>query len=502
MIVTAEEERQGAEWDIRSGASNYATLLITQAVGSVAAFAIVWLATRGLGAEGYGRVAAVVAATQLLMQVSLNWTAPSLTRFGCEEFVKTRKITNSFWTRLLILIPNILVVLIISPWWLPRVGAWLKIAPETQPLVLVYMLASVLWLHVQHALQGAKLHRLQGLLQATERMVTLLVLLCLIMAGRATPVTTIISYIAGATLALVAGLWRLRILIFPFISLDLPHFKSMLQFSLPLVPAALAGYLVGNFLDAIFITRYLSVADLGVYSVAYLIVGNFLQLPTLVSFLLLPMFISLHIEGQSRTIGRYFSEVFPVVVLGWSLACAFAAAGCALLLPVLFGEQYQAVSSLMWPMMATAAMSGPVLLGYGAVLNAWLKTDLYLIAVTVQGGLNVILNILLIPRFGLYGCAWASTVACGVSLVIWAYFIYRRIPEARFHSAAACLPMVVGAACAIWLGNQLLVLMGVMLTFAIFFLWRRQSLTAGLRVLQGIVSLNFSKTIPRRSEAL
>ncbi|HYE74574.1 MAG TPA: oligosaccharide flippase family protein, partial [Blastocatellia bacterium] len=236
MTATSEEQRQSADWDIRSSASNYLTLIMAQAVASLGAFATVWVATRLLGAEGYGRVAAVIAATQLVIQVALNWTAHAVTRFGCEEFVKTKKISKSFWTRLMILAPNLLLILLTSDLWLPHLAKWLKIHSAAQPLVLVYIVVNVFWLHIQHTLQGVKLQRVQAILMASERLLSFVVLTVFILSRSLSSLTMILAYITGAVAVSLIGLWQLRSLIFPLLGLDRELFSAILKFSLPLLP--------------------------------------------------------------------------------------------------------------------------------------------------------------------------------------------------------------------------------------------------------------------------
>ena len=51
---------------------------------------------------------------------------------------------------------------------------------------------------------------------------------------------------------------------FPVLGIDRALLKRMLTFSLPVLPASLVGYMSSNYLDAFFITHYLSRADLGV----------------------------------------------------------------------------------------------------------------------------------------------------------------------------------------------------------------------------------------------
>ena len=125
----AGSERQGSSWDIENAPRNYLWLVAAHGGTALFSFATVWLITRYLGSEGYGGVIAFVAASQLA-QIFLNWSSTALARFGIEEFVETGKITRSFWARTSIFIPNLLLILVLSVFWLPPVATWLKL-PST-----------------------------------------------------------------------------------------------------------------------------------------------------------------------------------------------------------------------------------------------------------------------------------------------------------------------------------------------------------------------------------
>jgi O-antigen/teichoic acid export membrane protein len=482
--------RRSAEWDIRAGAGNYGVLVVTQIVASGASFAAVFVALRSMGAEGYGRVAAVIAAAQLVMQLALNWSTFSLGRFGGEEFNRSGRIAHSFWTRLSLLLLPLLAVVIASPLWLPRLSEWLRIAPNDRPLVLAYLVVCLLWMHVQQALQAAKLQRLRGVLLAAERTFILAVLVGLALTRRAHLLNVLAAYIVAASASCAAGLWHVRRLIRPVRFWDRPLLAKMLRFSLPLIPTAFAGYLTGGYLDALFITRYLTLADLGTYSVAYAIVGSFLQLPTLLNALLLSLFVSLQAEGRDESIRRYLRNVSPLLALGWSAACSLAAASCGYLLPLLPGPEYETMARLMWPLMAMAALSGPVLLGLGAVINAWSATHLIPIAALTQAIANVALNVLWIPRYGLVGCAWASVAASGIGLVVLCLCINKRLPGTGLSLVLATLPPVVGSAVGTWRQSQWIALAAAVLTGLVIGWWQRH------RLLEGALAIRSSNAIP------
>src|SRR2546425_7969093 len=108
-LLPRDASRQNAAWDLLHAPRNYLSLLIAQAFTSLLSLASVWLATRHLDPEGYGAVVAFIAAAQVVMLIGVNWTSISVARFGCEEFVQTGKIASTFWTRTIILAPNLLL---------------------------------------------------------------------------------------------------------------------------------------------------------------------------------------------------------------------------------------------------------------------------------------------------------------------------------------------------------------------------------------------------------
>ena len=76
--VVGENHRRDATWDLTQGPKNYISLVGAQVASALLSFAAVWLATRLLGSSGYGGVVAIVAASQAIGQLAVNWTAVSL----------------------------------------------------------------------------------------------------------------------------------------------------------------------------------------------------------------------------------------------------------------------------------------------------------------------------------------------------------------------------------------------------------------------------------------
>jgi O-antigen/teichoic acid export membrane protein len=440
-----DSTRRDAAWDLLQAPKNYLGLLGAQVTGSLLSFVSVWLVTRYLGAGGYGGVVAIIATSQIVMLLTVSWTGVAVARYGCEEFVQTGRIAASFWTRLAILIPNLVLVIAATPVWLPRLSQILHLPKNAVWLVLGLLLANTGWIHVQQTLQGVKLLRLQGWLLALERSLIFLVICWLTISGRVSVWSVGCVYVFGPLGAIVAGLFRLRKLIWPVAELDVHLFKRMLRFSLPIIPATFVGYLSTNYLDALFISHYLSQEKLGVYAVVYQLTGLTQQLPILAGTLVMPLFVTFQTGKQGSRTARFMHEVLPLVTLVWTFVCALVAAIGWYLFPLIFGAKFEDTASLLWPLMAASAFAAPWSMGYAPIITATSKTHLMMIAVTCGSCTNLILDWVLIPRYGLMGCAWATIVASGMNVVMIFYLIHWHTLPKRTWTLQATLPAVLGA---------------------------------------------------------
>jgi O-antigen/teichoic acid export membrane protein len=481
MSTSHDQQRRSAAWDVSAGPRNYVTLVVTQAASSLSALVTIWLLTQLLGASGYGQVAAIVAAAMLVGTAALGWSAMALARIGCEEFVKTGRITETFWTRTFILLLNWGLIALTAPLWLPAVSAWLRLTGEAQVLLFVYLGAVSWWGNIQYALQGVKLQSLLGRLLAAERLLILMGAAALVWGGISLR-KVIAIYVVGAIASSVYGLWRLRHLIGRPARPGGQLVRRMLLFSLPLIPQSLVSYFSTNYLDAWFILRYMSAADLGVYSIAYQLAGTAMQLPVLVSSLLLPMFTTLEMQQGEERLETYMRELLPALSLGWAMAGALLTGLAVLVLPSLFGPQFGASAHLMWPLMAACVIAGPMSMGYGPLLNAKSATMAIAIGALAGAIVNVLLNFALIPRWGLLGCAWATAIAYLVNLLVGACLLWRRHGLSGAWTIEAVLPPLAGAAFIVITGNELAgFLLTVALTFCHALIHRTVLLNAGRR---------------------
>jgi O-antigen/teichoic acid export membrane protein len=467
-----KHERQSANWDISNAPKNYLLLVLAQFGGAFFAFASVWLLSRRIGSEGYGGVVAIIAASQVA-QILINWTSIAVVRFGVEEFVETGRIAHTFWLRFFVLAPNILLVVLAANHWFPPLAGWLKLPAESFWFVILHFSASALWIHVQFGLQGAKLPRIQGFFLMLERFLILVGIGVLLGLGSLTPLSALLSYSVAPLLMTAAGIIYLRRYLFSRFSIDLRFVKKIVAFSLPLLPFSLIGYFSGSYVDAIFVSNFLSTRDLGIYSIATQIAGIVLQLPTLANSLLLPMFVSLQKESENQKTLNYFQNILPSLTLFWGIACTVISFVGFMAIPLIFDAEFRVAIIPLWILLSASVLTIPAALGYSPLSNSTSTTYISMLAAIFSAVTNITANFMLIPRYGMIGCAWATLMAYFVGVLTFALLLRRSAKIQLSWTFLATLPCISGAVFFTFYQNPWLpLILCLIVSFLVSYLYR------------------------------
>lgn len=482
-VKSGSHERRSASWDLRNAFRNYSTLVTAQVAIGIFSFASVWIVTRYLGTEGYGKIVAVIAAAQVA-QIFTSWTGVALARYGVEEFVADGQINKSFWARSLILLPNTLLVLGLSFLWLPLLSNWLKLSPEIGWVVLAYFVVMAFWIHIQQALQGAKLPHLQGILLAIERISTFLILVSLVATDKLTYISAILAYIISPFLLSIIGLFQLRTFISWRIELDFGWLKKILKFSIPLIPFSLVGYLSTNYLDAIFISQYLSKSDLGVYSVAYQINGIFLQFAVLAGSLLMPLFVTLKTNDDVSKMNRYTEDLIPILTLLTGFFVLPVILILSFVLPFFFDQSSSEILPVLLILTLSTILAIPGLIGYIPYFNSFSATYIGMISAIISSVVNVVANFVLIPRFGLKGSAWATVLAYGTSFFVILMIVNRQFSLNNKWTIQALVPTIVGIVYYSFLDNFYMAFILVITLDAMIIFIYRKSFSKGIDLIK------------------
>ena len=204
---------------------------------------------------------------------------------------------------------------------------------------------------------------------------------------------------------------------------DTALLRKMQGFGLPLVPSALALWVI-NFVDRQFVVHYKGLAEAGVYSAA-------IKVASVISFAMIafrtawPAFAySIDDEREAR---RTYAFVLTYLITFASWIALFLGALAPWLVELLTGPKYQRAQEAVGLLsFAFVAYAGYTVLAIGS--GRARKTQLNWVVTGVGAAVNVGLNFWLIPAYGMVGAAIATAIAYVVLFIGMAIYAQRVYP--------------------------------------------------------------------------
>lgn len=217
-------------------------------------------------------------------------------------------------------------------------------------------------------------------------------------------------------------------------------FKTLLAFAIPFGIAGIIGRLY-SYSDTVLMSKLLDPVHLGWWSVPYKMTFAFQFIPAALSASIYPVMSSLTVANPAK-VSELFHKAWQYLLLV-SLPLAFGLAGIAEpLIRLLYGQEY-APSVPVLQILLASVVFGFLSFVTGATLNATnhQKQQTGLLAVTLV--VNIVLNLILIPRMATIGAAIAALIG-NVMLAVGGFLLARRAVAIPFG------PIVVYAQRVFW----------------------------------------------------
>lgn len=235
--------------------------------------------------------------------------------------------------------------------------------------------------------------------------------------------------------------------------------KKQLLFGLPLIPAGAAAFAL-DLLDRWFLKHYSNVGEVGIYSLGYRF-GEILSFVVTAFQLSWPQFVFSHRKQEDAP------ELFAQMTSYWVALLFFLWLGLSVaapeLLRVMATPAYYGAAAVV-PIIAFAqALDGLTFtVNIGVLLSK--KSYLRMAAVVAAATVNIALNFVLIPRYGMVGAAWATLVGFLVQVSVALTLSLREywVPYHWFRVLSA-----IGIAIAIYLVSTGLTLSSIPLSIAL-----------------------------------
>jgi len=241
--------------------------------------------------------------------------------------------------------------------------------------------------------------------------------------------------ILSAILCLLAVRTLLLLVLFFFIKSQIgikrPHFrntKAYLSFSLPTVPGVMAAWVVG-FSDRYIIGYFLGVTSVGIYSAGYVLGSIPIMLAGVLGFVLPPTLAKLYDEGRMNEVKTHLSYSLKYLLM---ITIPFVCGAAVLSKQVLRLFSTIEIASQGYyvvPLVALATLLVCISIPFGAILTLVKKTKIGSTAYTLAALINLGLNLLIVPIWGILGAAITTLIAYSVLLGILVHYSLR---EFRF----------------------------------------------------------------------
>lgn len=193
------------------------------------------------------------------------------------------------------------------------------------------------------------------------------------------------------------------------LNLNIKEIQEGLRFSLVLLPGAIA-YLLLSFSDRVFLERYVTMRDIGIYNIAYTL-----------AFTLNMVIQSGYKAIEPEIFKRYGSHDFSWFILKSKAVFFFTVYLGAMLLSLFSQEFFQLMTAPAYYngyLLVPIIMVGVIMTGqnviFGGILTAEKNTKSIGIATVLGVIVSLTSNIFLIPRFGIYAAAISTAISFGV----------------------------------------------------------------------------------------
>jgi O-antigen/teichoic acid export membrane protein len=247
-----------------------------------------------------------------------------------------------------------------------------------------------------------------------------------------------IAYLLALLFALIAAFYFLEKKVFPIFKTkiqSIKNYKDLLEYSWPMMFSEVLNLLL-LWTDT-FMLGFFSVAALvGIYNAAVPTAQLMFLIPLSIATLFFPVFIELYSKGEKANFEKSFKITNKWVYMVNLLALAMFILFPKIILTILFPDNY-VDGYLVLVILAIAYFISSLAMTSKLVLATMKKTRFIFSVVLIGAILNIILNIILIPKYSILGASIAtaiSTILVAILFNVYSYKVTKINPFSKDYS--------------------------------------------------------------------
>ncbi len=378
--------------------------------------------TRVLTTEDMGKYSLFLMVVNLAVQLGLNWSDASVLRHGREEYVKYGKINRSFWARFYLFMPLVILCTVGYLIFYKKITDYIGLPTYVIFFIILnfLMLSTISYMsNVYRSIDDIKRASYITVIQKLFYLVGLGLIYLNILERNI--IVAIIAINLSFLLALIVnliGFDKSKITPYKF---EKAYFRKIWSYSWPQL-IGFSGLYVINYVDLYVIKTYMTLRDVGIYNVAYngftLITGAIL----LINTLFLPLIVEYKAKKRYDLIIKYFKKI-PIFSALWVLMIICGLFLSNFIITFFFSNKYiESIPSFNVLLIATIFYF--VYVSLMPFINAF---DLILynqVFNVIKSVINVILDFILVPKIGIIGAAYGTTISFFVGMILTALVVY------------------------------------------------------------------------------
>ncbi len=381
-------------------------LTIGSGVSKVIRAILIIYAARILGTSGYGVFSYALSVAAFFTVFSDIGLSSLLTREasrGSKEDFKPY-LSTTFVIKLIILALTLLITVFAAPYFTNVLEA----RPLIPLVALLLAFDSLRGFGYSFTRAQNRMELEAGLTMATDTFITLFGLLVLFTKPATTTLTY--AYIAGSGLGFIMVFWTIRKQLRGlFLYFNSKLIKPILTSAWPFAIGGLLGGFMIN-IDTIIIGIFRNAYDLGLYAAAQRPVQLLYMIPALFATSLFPIMSKLAHEKNFEKLKTIIEKSVAIVL---SIGIPMVVGGIALgkpLIDLLFGQGYEGAIPSFQLLLVTVLFVFPGTV-IGNAVFAYDKQKIFIISTGIGALANTVLDLILIPSYGIAGSAFATVVS-------------------------------------------------------------------------------------------
>ncbi len=418
--------------------------LLARGVPGIVSFLILIVFTRLLTPQEFGLYALVLATAGLLNILFFQWIRMVATRYFSENVGCEVKFISELYSIYVAIAFIVLIALGLSA-YIINSAEWRLLAILVAPLILVQALFELNLEFYRADLNPIK----YGVSQGIKSFLTLVLSVLFLVFIDATGVYAVLGVVAAFFITVVYQLFISYSCSLRLENIPIQRLKEYVLYGLPLTMSLALSWIVTSS-DRLLIKWYLDSESVGLYSVSYDLAQQSLTLLlVIINTAAMPLAIKAMSE-QGRLKGLRQLQLNGELIITIALiAAGYLIINAEDVALIFIGENYRATVLTLMPWVVIASATSGVKSFYlDTIFFLEKKSYLLLIAGGIAAVINVLLNILLIPSYGLIGAVLATLIAFLVASVISYSVSYKcfggiKIKRTILLSCMAAFPVII-----------------------------------------------------------